>query len=57
MSRPRIDALLLEQEGLTEVTRNSIQALDYFIPWALKKGYVFLPLDMTSPVVHSLVKN
>ena len=40
-----------------DLNRNSIQALDYFIPWALKKGYVFLPLDMTSPVVHSLVKN
>lgn len=40
-----------------DLNRNSIQALDYFIPWALKKGYVFLPLDMTSPVVHSVVKN
>ena len=35
----------------------SIRALEYFIPWALEKGYTFLPLDMTSPVIHSEIKN
>ena len=35
----------------------STRALDDFIPWALKNGYTFLPLDMTSPVVHSRISN
>lgn len=35
----------------------SIRALKYFIPWALKNGYTFLPLDMTSPVIHSRIYN
>ena len=35
----------------------SVQAVDLFIPWALENGYTFLPLDMTSPVMHSVVQN
>ena len=35
----------------------SITALHYFIPWALENGYTFLPLDLTSPVVHSKINN
>ena len=35
----------------------STKALDYFIPWALEHGYTFLPLDMTSPVIHSRISN
>lgn len=40
-----------------DTNRFSINALDYFIPWALKHGYTFLPLDMTSPVIHSKIAN
>lgn len=36
---------------------NSVRALDYYIPWALQNGYTFLPLDMTSPVIHTEVRN
>ena len=42
------------QHGLN---RESILALELFIPWALEHGYTFLPLDMTSPVIHSEIKN
>ena len=35
----------------------STRALDDFIPWALENGYTFLPLDMTSPVIHSKISN
>ncbi len=35
----------------------SVRAMETFIPWALENGYTFLPLDMTSPVVHSQVNN
>ena len=35
----------------------SVDAVDLFIPWALENGYTFLPLDMTSPVMHSPVQN
>ncbi len=35
----------------------SIRSLETFIPWALENGYTFLPLDLTSPVVHSKVRN
>ncbi len=35
----------------------SVRALETFIPWALENGYTFLPLDMTSPVMHTPVNN
>ena len=35
----------------------SVRALETFIPWALENGYTFLPLDMTSPVIHMRVNN
>ena len=35
----------------------SVRALEAFIPWALENGYSFLPLDMTSPVMHTPVNN
>jgi peptidoglycan/xylan/chitin deacetylase (PgdA/CDA1 family) len=40
-----------------DLNADSIVALSQFIPWALKNGYTFLPLDMTSPVVHTKVRN
>lgn len=40
-----------------DLNRESILALELFIPWALENGYTFLPLDMTSPVIHSEIKN
>ena len=35
----------------------SVRAMETFIPWALENGYTFLPLTMTSPVVHTPVVN
>ncbi len=35
----------------------SVDSLNFFIPWALRNGYTFLPLDMTSPVIHSKIAN
>lgn len=40
-----------------DLNYNSVRAVDFFIPWALENGYTFLPLDMTSPVVHNQVAN
>ncbi len=40
-----------------DMNLKSIYALETLIPWALENGYTFLPLDMTSPVIHAEVKN
>lgn len=35
----------------------SVDAVEEIIVWALNNGYTFLPLDMTSPVVHHGINN
>ena len=40
-----------------DISYLSICAVDEVIRWGLEKGYTFLPLDLTSPVLHSVVQN
>jgi peptidoglycan/xylan/chitin deacetylase (PgdA/CDA1 family) len=35
----------------------SVRAVESILKWGKENGYTFLPLDLTSPVVHSTIKN
>ena len=40
-----------------DVKSYTVDAMDTFIPWALKEGYIFLPLSEKAPGAHHRVNN
>ena len=40
-----------------DVKSYTVEAMDSFIPWALKEGYIFLPLSEKAPGAHHRVNN